>query len=255
LEYEKAIELNKEILIYLIDEKNALVNTQYIDFGEAHEKLENFKQLLKEKHTIDTFRAPEDWKDKLGNRLNDLLSRKEEEGYSDDDDYSRNTLEKFHLFPKKYGDREIRLKIKFDGKGFPASKGICKAFGLRFGETLGIPIEIIEPKIENNRITELFLDGKDSDFYFNNKETDELEILGRLLFLDERIGKMEAAFFDEEYTVSMLNPDYDPSRPDYSSVFFRGTQYLELSPSKYITETKIIEGECKAIILFVKWYQ
>jgi len=40
LEYEKAIELDKEILIYLIDEENALIHPVHSEHGE------NYKQLI-----------------------------------------------------------------------------------------------------------------------------------------------------------------------------------------------------------------
>ena len=54
LEYEKAIEKDKEILIYLIDE-TASVQIDNIDFGEKHESLELFKKELQKNHTIDRF--------------------------------------------------------------------------------------------------------------------------------------------------------------------------------------------------------
>jgi hypothetical protein len=45
LEYEKAIEQNKEILIYIIDEENSTVKPSLIQFDKIH-KLNNFKVLL-----------------------------------------------------------------------------------------------------------------------------------------------------------------------------------------------------------------
>lgn len=55
LEYEKAPELKKDILIYIFDKNNGSIKTNFIDFGEKHEKLLAFKSILKERHTIDTF--------------------------------------------------------------------------------------------------------------------------------------------------------------------------------------------------------
>jgi len=40
LEYERAYNLNKEILIYLIDEKKGVVHPEFIDWGDKHEKLD-----------------------------------------------------------------------------------------------------------------------------------------------------------------------------------------------------------------------
>lgn len=251
LEYEKAIELDKEILIYLIDEKNALVNTEHIDFGAAHDKLENFKQLLKEKHTIDTFKDPKDLKRKLGNRLNDLLKRKERENFVSDYGYSKRILEKFHLFPKNYSENEIKLKLKFKGDGFPASKSVCDTFGFNFGETLGIPIKIIEPEIKGNQVEELFLPEDKSDFYLENKSSDKnLEILGRLIFSENKVKKSQATFFDKSYQVKKPNPNYNPNLPDLGNV-----STLTFDNPKYTYETRTIDGDGKAIIIFMKSYQ
>ncbi len=70
LEYEKALEQKKEILIYLVDDE-AQIKVKAIDF-EQHKKLENFKQLLKEKHTVDFFKTPQDLSNRLKNRLDDI---------------------------------------------------------------------------------------------------------------------------------------------------------------------------------------
>ena len=55
LEYEKAYELNKEILIYLIDDELSKVSPKNIEFDKIP-KLNSFKEILKERHTIDTFK-------------------------------------------------------------------------------------------------------------------------------------------------------------------------------------------------------
>lgn len=137
MEYEKAVELNKEVLIYLINENDSLVKSGDIDFGEARENLLQFKQVLKEKHTVDFFCSPEDLSQKLNNRLDGFFKKKEEENGSNDYSLSKEILERFHLLPKKYNGREIKLKVVMDGDAFPASKGLCEAFGLVFGKTLG----------------------------------------------------------------------------------------------------------------------
>src|SRR5450830_245397 len=72
LEYEKALELDKEILIYLIDDINGKVSPTYVDFGENHDKLESFKSILKERHTIDTFIDETDLGEKLKRKFDEL---------------------------------------------------------------------------------------------------------------------------------------------------------------------------------------
>src|SRR6266404_1281437 len=65
IEYERAHELGKEVLIYLVDEQNALFAVRYIDQYEKKKKLEAFKGLLRERHTTESFTTVEDLKEKL----------------------------------------------------------------------------------------------------------------------------------------------------------------------------------------------
>lgn len=74
LEYEKALELDKEILIYLMDE-NALIKAANVDTGPSAIGLRKFKNELKSKHTIDTFREPEELGAKIHARLRTLLPK------------------------------------------------------------------------------------------------------------------------------------------------------------------------------------
>lgn len=252
LEYEKAIELNKEILIYLIDETNSVVNTQFIDFGEKHEQLENFKQLLKEKHTVDFFRNPSDLVERLENRLDDLLVKNKKELAQDTEQYSKEILEKFHLFPNKYNGREIRLKIKISKQAFPLSKRACDAFGVNFGETVAIPITLISPVVESD-IEYIIVSEDLSDFYFKLEETQEIYVLGRLIFSEERVGVLKAIFFDKKKTERKINPHYNPEKPDFS--YGVSSMLMEqFNNPKFITETTLIEGEGMAILGFIKEY-
>ena len=55
LEYERAVALSKEVFIYLVDEENARIAIKYIDRGDAREKLDSFKSILRERHTVDSY--------------------------------------------------------------------------------------------------------------------------------------------------------------------------------------------------------
>lgn len=72
LEYEKAFLLDKEIMIYLIDD-NALIYANNVDKGINAKRLEHFKKILKDRHTIDTFKEPEELAIKIHDRLNILI--------------------------------------------------------------------------------------------------------------------------------------------------------------------------------------
>lgn len=76
LEYEKAIELNLEILIYMIDEKNAFIRADSID-PENFTKLKEFKSTLSQSHTIDHFIDEKDLVDKIKSKIVDSHKRAE----------------------------------------------------------------------------------------------------------------------------------------------------------------------------------
>lgn len=76
LEYERAYEKNKEILIYLVDEENAKVLARSIDFGERRDKLETLKKLLRERHTVATYRSSDDLVEQLERDFRRLLQAK-----------------------------------------------------------------------------------------------------------------------------------------------------------------------------------
>lgn len=73
LEYEKAFALKKEILIYFMSD-DTLIYPNYVDIGINASRLNNFKKILKHRHTIDTFKDPEELAIKIHDRLMDLLS-------------------------------------------------------------------------------------------------------------------------------------------------------------------------------------
>lgn len=72
LEYERAIDLKKEILIYFFD-NDGLIKPKYVDIGENGLKLNSFKIQLQENHTIDSFIEPEDLVLKVSEKLAKLL--------------------------------------------------------------------------------------------------------------------------------------------------------------------------------------
>src|SRR5260370_14242624 len=66
LEYEKAVEQQKEILIYLADEEVASFPYSLMDDDtRTRKRLVAFKSKLRERHTVDTFSTPDDLVEKL----------------------------------------------------------------------------------------------------------------------------------------------------------------------------------------------
>jgi hypothetical protein len=200
LEYEKALDLKKDIWIYLIDEKNSKVSPTYIDFGEKHEKLQSFKSILKDRHTIDTFVDEFDLQDKLKRKFDEVLKKKQIEETINEYSKSKKIIDRFLLVPKVYSGKEILLKGNFLSPPFPASKEICSTFSLEYGKTIGIEIFIIEPSIKDNYFKYLFTDYSNIDRFLSIPADKEVEFYGQLQFSEYPINNQKANFIDVTYS-------------------------------------------------------
>src|SRR5690606_3484564 len=134
------------IFIYLIDEDNARVQVKFMDRGDAQEKLELFKSILRERQTVDSFRDEADLAAKL---KRDLERRVELKGpvnsQPDEITASRQRLRTFMLLPKTVAGTEVRMVVRVTGNPYPASRAVCDAFNLEFGGTIGLPVVLMEP--------------------------------------------------------------------------------------------------------------
>jgi hypothetical protein len=207
LEYEKALELDKEILIYLINDINGKVSPINVDFGENHDKLESFKSILKERHTIDTFIDETDLGEKLKRKYDALLAKKGNEFMENEDDYkkSNDILQKFLLLPKEYSSKEVKLRIKFDGDPFPASKAICKSFYLTYGRTIGIRIKIIKPILNEDTFNYLFIESKQAEKFLALDRNKESEIYASPSFTEDAIDNIRAHFVSKTYSYASVS--------------------------------------------------
>jgi hypothetical protein len=255
LEYERALKEDKEILIYLMNE-HALISLDNVDFDLNKQTLDNFKSILKSKHTIDTFKDKEDLVSKLVIRLDDILKPKSKSIPKDDSfSYSKEQINKFLLLPKTYSDTEVKIKIKFIGKAFPASKDLCNTFGLSYAQTIGVPIEIVDPILDTKEFKEIFINEDNSKIYFESIENQEYEILARLLFSTTKVKSRKANFFDVNVSRFVKNPDYvkkDPYLGYSASLFDFNTNPYSFaslrSKEEYLIETETIEGDGAAIL-------
>ena len=199
-EYERAVECNKEVLIYMIDERDARISPKDIDFGERREKLIAFKSTLKERHTIDTFISEVDLAQKVKRRFDELIMQREESKTLGEDEYSQSKrlIERFLLLPRMYSGHEAKLKVDFVGPPFPASKLLCSSFNLDFGKTIGIAIEIKKPQVSQNTIPYVFIDEDNIANYFDLEEQNNIEVYGKLQFSDDTIDNVCANFVRRE---------------------------------------------------------
>ncbi len=200
LEYEKALDLKKDILIYMPDEKSYKTTIKLVDIGDNNEKLQSFKSILKERHTIDTFNDENDLHDKLKRKFDDILRKKRVERHIDEYDKSKSIIDRFLLVPKAYSGKEILLKVDIKSDPFPASKEVCSAFNLEYGKTIGTEISIIEPKVDEKYFKHLFVDYSQLETFWKIKETGKTEIYCQLQFSEDPINNQKANFVDETYS-------------------------------------------------------
>jgi hypothetical protein len=241
-EYEKAYELNHEILIYMIDEKDALITAQNIDFDEKREKLIAFKSILKDRHTIDFFLSEDDLAEKLKRKFDVLLQSKKEKREHSTDEYinSKEIISKFLLLPKVYSGREVKLKINLVSSPFPVSKSLSSNFNLEYGKTIGVRIEIKEPSVDD-AFKYIFIDEGNINRFFSLRQQEDIEVYGKLQFSENKIENVKANFVRQEYytggIVSCLTPIYNV---ELQKELFGERKIIEAEGSIIIKLTRII---------------
>ena len=235
LEYEKAVEQNKEILIYLIDEENSTVTPKLIQFDKIH-KLNNFKAILKEKHTVDTFSNSQDLIAKIQRKFKELLTPKPEIVIEDEYENTKKLLDLFFLVPAIYSGQEIKLRVKFIGQPKPVSKAICQNYNFEFGKTIVSQIDVLHPLFEFKNFKYVFIEyGIFKDFISINK-TEEYEIFAKVLFKDEKVKTFTTDFkdriervYDERYNEPQDNYDYEEPPEPYYDILRVGDGQIALS--------------------------
>jgi len=209
LEYEKAIEQNKEILIYLIDEESSSVTPNLIQFDKI-QKLNNYKAILKDKHTIDTFSNSQDLVTKLQRKFKELLTPKVTAIIEDEYENTNKILNLFFLVPAAYSGREIKLKVKFIGQPQPVSNAICKNFNFEFGKTVVSQIEVVHPVFKFKNFRQIFIEFEQFKKFITLNKSTEYEIFAKVLFKDEKVKTLTTDFKDKLERIYNYGPDFDP---------------------------------------------
>ncbi|MCS3757470.1 DUF4062 domain-containing protein [Salinibacter ruber] len=242
LEYERARDLDLEILIYIIDEE-AEVKAKHIDKGSDLEKLQSFKETLKNRHTIDTFTSSNDIGEKIRRdfrRVTGKSSCDEDESLGEEIENSKESIDKFLLVPKKVSGKEILLDIEFSSKPFPASRGICKAFNLEFGATVGVSVDIRKPNGYNDSdLSHLFIGTNNIDRIWPIEKGSRHLVYSKLQFTEKEIESIKTRFKSE------TKKYYKDSIMMNQSIFTDSSKYFE-------KETVHLEAEGNVILLFTK---
>lgn len=196
LEYERAVDRSKEVFIYLVDQENARVAVKYIDRGDARDKLDSFKSILRERHTVDSYTDEADLVAKVRRDLQRHLSPRAPAPVETDEFLEAKTkLEAFLLLPKSVAGTQVRLKMKASGEPYPASRALCQAFNLEFGATVGVPIKIIEPSgIQHSDLPDLYINGKLAAELLPITKDDLVDGYVKLHFSSKEIGNVRARF-------------------------------------------------------------
>jgi hypothetical protein len=206
-EYERAYKYNKDVRIYLMDDSTAIVPARFVDRDERHIKLEDFKHLLRDRHTVATFVSVDDLDKKLDKDLRSLLSSRESgvTGHQEDFAESADTISKFLLFPAQYSGKQVRVVVKVLSEPFPASGDICEAFQLPFGRTVGVRVSLQNPNgFEHSGLDELYARGEQGAQLMVPVDS-SLDVFADLQFADMQIHRVAARFKSESGTRASMS--------------------------------------------------
>jgi len=244
LEYEKAVEQNKEILIYLIDEETSHVTPNLIQYDKI-QKLNNFKAILRDKHTVDTFSNPQDLVTKLQRKFKELLTPKVTAVTEDEYENTRKVINLFFLVPAAYSGREIKLKVKFVGQPQPVSKAICQSFNFEFGKTVVCKIEVVHPTFKFQNFRHIFIEFEQFKKFITLNRSVEYEVFAKVLFKGDKVKNLTTDFkdkmeriYNERFQDHDPADNYDPREDeDYYDVLNEGDGQIALNLTS-ITPTK-----------------
>lgn len=160
LEYEEAIKNRIPILIYIVDE-NHPIPSKFVDKDEKAIMLSDFKEILTKNHTISYFTTPEDLGKKLTSDLLDVLESLDHikidhnNSINTKDDFDE-IFKKFIIRPAKYNAQEGILNIRISDRnksGANIKPNVIKEMGLTLGDTIGVPVYVINKETNNNLIS------------------------------------------------------------------------------------------------------
>lgn len=240
VEYETALENDLHILIYLIDEENAKIHPKFFDTDKFASDLKTFKELLRKKHTIETFNSPGDLATKVERDLLRLFRKEkytiEEEKVKPSSKLEETTklIEKFDLMPGRFRGSEVELAIKFTGEPIAVPESLCEAIGLADGEALSRSISIVSPKTISNQFSFLWKVYAEystgCDFLYNSFKDKEYKVVIKFAY-----GK-EKTLVQSSYGIVCKPPIKDLAS---GHVF---EDYIKTNPVKAIILTKVISN-------------
>ena len=246
-EYEEAFQREQDTLVYLIDEDRALIPPSAVDKGERAEQLLEFKELLKQRHTCETFRAAEDLADKVEHDLKRLFIDKkltlDERRLrpSSEPDETMDLLRRFDVMPEQYAGGQLELSFTFKGRRGPVSHEECNALQLTFGASVWRMISLTGlPEAENLSdhapfLTRLYADRQRAVQVFESDTKSLLKGLFKLQF-----GTIQRLVsLDPGTVVSLFGPEYSKVRDLATGEDFG--RYLQHDSVKALVLLRLVE--------------
>ena len=203
LEYEKARELGKPTLVFLIDESKVKFNLSEIDMGELGEKLSSFKKIVKDTKEVTCafFDSAMSLQETVYRSIDIEIKRQgiNKAEVASMDEYVRGAkaYRSFVRRPERYKNSLLTLRVRMDGKygGWMLRDELFDAFDMPKGDALYLNnlwvlgLDNIDVDIAVWQI-DCFAIGQAADWLDSNEVTQGTIFEGRFMTNYKRVSKI-----------------------------------------------------------------
>ena len=203
LEYEKAKELGKPILVFIIDEGKVKFSLSEIDMGEAGKKLAELKKTIKDSKEVTCafFDSPMSLQETVYRSIEIEIKRQGIVSKSgvllDDYVLGAKSYRNFIRRPERYKNDLMTLRVRMDGKygGWMLKDELFEAFDMPKGDALYlnnlwvIGFENIDVDTEVWQI-DCFASGEAADWLDSNEVTQGTVFEGRFMTKYKKVPKI-----------------------------------------------------------------
>jgi hypothetical protein len=182
LEYEEAVKNGIPVLAFIIDENECPVLPKFVDTGELAKKLKNFKNTLNNKSYVSRFKSIDNLKElvtrAVKKQVEDTTKSVEKITQQAENDYKSGaeTYKRFLIYPGRYKDKEVFLRIRLDNKWstWLLKEAMFESFKLNRDDAIhcndgvyviGCDFSDIDQKAIR---LDLFAEGKNADWLLDN---------------------------------------------------------------------------------------
>lgn len=193
LEFEKARELGKPTLVFLIDESNVAFKLNEIDLGEPGEKLAEFKKTIKESKEVTCafFDSPMSLQDVVYRSIESEIKRQGKQPTPNTSFDYHNGAKAYRNFvrrPERYKGSLLTLRVRMDGLygGWRLKDELYDAYGMPRGDALYLN-ELWVLGLDNIDVDadiweiDAFAQGEAADWLDRNEVTQGTVFEGRFL--------------------------------------------------------------------------